>query len=111
MSIFFIAEIGINHNGDMKICKQLIDLAVVAGCDAVKFQKRDIESVYNKEFLDGFRESPWGTTQREQKYGLEFDSAIQHNNIYGAQFHPEKSHKHGMKLLENFSKISSNLYM
>jgi glutamine amidotransferase len=39
------------------------------------------------------------------KYGLEFDSAIQHNNIYGAQFHPEKSHKYGMKLLENFSKI------
>ena len=75
MSIFFIAEIGINHNGDMKICKQLIDLAVVAGCDAVKFQKRDIESVYNKEFLDGFRESPWGTTQREQKMGLEFDKS------------------------------------
>ena len=38
-------------------------------------------------------------------YGLEFDSAIQHKNVYGAQFHPEKSHKFGMKLLENFSKI------
>lgn len=75
MSIFFIAEIGINHNGDMKICKQLIDLAVVAGCDAVKFQKRDIESVYNKEFLDSSRESPWGTTQRDQKTGLEFDKS------------------------------------
>ena len=75
MSIFLIAEIGINHNGDMKICKQLIDLAVVAGCDAVKFQKRDIESVYNKEFLDSSRESPWGTTQRDQKTGLEFDKS------------------------------------
>lgn len=73
MSIFFIAEIGINHNGDMKICKQLIDLAVTAGCDAVKFQKRDINIVYSKKLLDSYRESPWGTTQREQKIGLEFD--------------------------------------
>jgi len=73
MTIFFIAEIGINHNGDMKICKELIDLAVTAGCDAVKFQKRDIETVYSKKLLDSFRESPWGTTQREQKAGLEFD--------------------------------------
>jgi len=73
MSLFFIAEIGINHNGDMKICKQLIDLAVTAGCDAVKFQKRDIESVYSKEFLDSYRESPWGKTQRDQKMGLEFN--------------------------------------
>ena len=73
MSIFFIAEIGINHNGDMKICKQLIDLAVTAGCDAVKFQKRDLNSVYTKEFLDSFRESPWGKTQRDQKMGLEFN--------------------------------------
>jgi len=72
MTIFFIAEIGINHNGDMKICKQLIDLAVDAGCNAVKFQKRDIETVYSKEFLDSFRESPWGKTQRDQKIGLEF---------------------------------------
>ena len=68
----FIAEIGINHNGDMKICKQLIDLAVLAGCDAVKFQKRDIETVYTKEFLDSPRESPWGKTQRDQKLALEF---------------------------------------
>ena len=73
MTIFFIAEIGINHNGDMKICKQLIDLASEAGCNAVKFQKRDINSVYTKEFLDGYRESPWGKTQRDQKMGLEFN--------------------------------------
>jgi len=73
MGIFFIAEIGINHNGDMKICKKLIDLAVDAKCDAVKFQKRDINLVYKKEFLDGYRESPWGTTQRDQKKGLEFE--------------------------------------
>lgn len=73
MSIFFIAEIGINHNGDMKICKQLIDLAAEADCNAVKFQKRDINSVYTKDFLDGHRDSPWGKTQRDQKMGLEFN--------------------------------------
>ena len=73
MSIFIIGEIGINHNGDMGITKELIDVAVVAGADAVKFQKRTIDLVYTKDFLDSHRESPWGTTQREQKEGLEFD--------------------------------------
>ena len=72
MSIYVCAEIGINHNGDMSICKQLIDVARDAGCDAVKFQKRDLDQVYTQEFLDSPRESPWGTTQREQKAGLEF---------------------------------------
>ena len=72
MPIFIVAEIGINHNGDMAICKQLIDCAKESGCDAVKFQKRDINEVYTKEFLDSPRESPWGKTQREQKQGLEF---------------------------------------
>jgi len=72
MSIFIIAEIGINHNGDMSICKELIDVAAGAGCDAVKFQKRDIDQVYTQDFLNSHRESPWGTTQREQKMGLEF---------------------------------------
>jgi N-acetylneuraminate synthase len=70
--VFITAEIGINHNGDINIAKKLIDLAVDVGCDAVKFQKRDVEKVYTKEMLDSFRESPWGTTQREQKMGLEF---------------------------------------
>ena len=70
--VFFIAEIGINHNGDMNLAKKLIDVAVEAGCDAVKFQKRTIDKVYTKEFLAEPRESPWGTTQREQKEGLEF---------------------------------------
>ena len=73
MSLFFIAEIGINHNGDMKVCKKLIDLAVLSGCNAVKFQKRDINLVYTKEYLDSYRESPWGKTQRDQKEGLEFN--------------------------------------
>ena len=72
MSIFIVAEIGINHNGDMSICKELIDMASESGCNAVKFQKRDINKVYTQEFLDSPRESPWGVTQREQKSGLEF---------------------------------------
>jgi len=70
--VFVTAEIGINHNGSIKFAKQLIDIAVEAGCDAVKFQKRTVEKVYSKEVLDSPRESPWGTTTREQKLGLEF---------------------------------------
>ncbi len=70
--VFISAEIGINHNGDLDITKRLIDTAVLAGCDAVKFQKRTIDKVYTKEFLDSPRESQWGTTQRAQKEGLEF---------------------------------------
>lgn len=69
---FIIAEIGINHNGDIEIAKKLIDWAVLCECDAVKFQKRTIDAVYTKEYLDSYRESPWGTTQRAQKEGLEF---------------------------------------
>jgi len=72
MSIFIVAEIGINHNGDVEIAKQLIDVAKIAGANAVKFQKRTIDLVYSKEMLDSPRKSPWGTTQREQKEGLEF---------------------------------------
>ena len=70
--IFFIAEIGINHNGDLNITKNLIDNAKIAGFDSVKFQKRDIDLVYSKKILDTPRESPWGNTTREQKKGLEF---------------------------------------
>jgi N-acetylneuraminate synthase len=80
MSIFIIAEIGINHNGDMSTAKQLIDAASDAGFDAVKFQKRTIDKVYTKEFLDSPRESPWGNTQRDQKEGLEFNE-IEYNEI------------------------------
>ena len=70
--VFIIGEIGINHNGDLKTAKELIDWAALAGCDAVKFQKRTVDKVYSKEYLDGYRESPWGITQRAQKEGLEF---------------------------------------
>jgi len=80
MSIKIIAEIGINHNGDMGICKKLIDVAADSGANCVKFQKRDIDQVYTQDFLDSSRESQWGTTQREQKTGLEF-SAEQYQEI------------------------------
>lgn len=75
MNTFIIAEIGINHNGDLYLAKKLIDTAYVAGCDAVKFQKRTVDKVYTKEYLDGPRKSPWGDTQRAQKEGLEFGKA------------------------------------
>ena len=89
MSIFIIAEIGINHNGDLEICKALIDHAKESGCNAVKFQKRDIDKVYTIDFLNSLRESPWGKTQRDQKAGLEFgleeykeiDRYCQHKDI------------------------------
>ena len=71
-NLFVIAEIGINHNGDLNIAKELIDTAKSTGCDAVKFQKRTLDVVYTKEYLGSSRDSPWGTTQREQKEGLEF---------------------------------------
>ena len=116
MSIFFIAEIGINHNGDMKICKELIDLAVSAGCDAVKFQKRDIETVYSKKLLDSHRESPWGKTQRDQKMGLEFnkeqyqeiDNYCKKNNInWFASAWDLKSQKFLREFDCKFNKIAS----
>jgi len=80
MNLFLIAEIGINHNGDIELAKNMIKQAHDAGFNAVKFQKRTIDKVYTKEYLDGFRKSPWGTTQREQKNGLEF-SAEQYKEI------------------------------
>ena len=72
---YLIAEIGINHNGDINIAKQLIKNAKDCGFDSVKFQKRTIDIVYDKKTLDTPRESPWGTTTKEQKLGLEFEKS------------------------------------
>ena len=69
---FIVGEIGINHNGDMAITKALIDLAVSAGCDAVKFQKRTVDVVYTAEELATPRENPFGPTNGDLKRGLEF---------------------------------------
>lgn len=69
---FVIAEIGINHNGDIAICKKLIDAAAASGCDAVKFQKRTVDVVYTKEELARPRDNPFGTTNGDLKRGLEF---------------------------------------
>ena len=75
MSCYIIAEIGINHNGDIETAKWLIDVAKAAGCNAVKFQKRTIDIVYSQAELDKPRESPFGTTNGDLKRGLEFGQA------------------------------------
>lgn len=106
MSVFIVAEIGINHNGDLNLAKKLIDTATVAGCDAVKFQKRTVDKVYTKEYLDSPRQSPWGETQRAQKEGLEcgthFTSWNQtsfsytfRNNLHGVAFRLKYSNWYG----------------
>ena len=70
--VFIIAEVGTNHMGSIKNAKQIIDIAKDAGCDAVKFQKRSVEKVYTKKFLDSSLESPWGSTQRQMRLHREF---------------------------------------
>ena len=77
---YVVAEIGINHNGDLNLAKKLIDVAAAAGCAAVKFQKRTVDVVYNKAELDRPRDSPFGTTNGELKRGLEF-GAIEYGEI------------------------------
>ena len=114
--IFIVGEIGINHNGDLKIAKELIDISADIGLDAVKFQKRTIDLVYTKEMLDGERESPWGTTQREQKEGLEFsfddykeiDNYCKSKNIeWFASAWDLESQKFLRKFDCNFNKVAS----
>ena len=116
MSIFFIAEIGINHNGDMVIAKQLIDSAAKAGFDAVKFQKRTIDEVYSLDYLNGTRKSPWGNTQRHQKEGLEFgyndyceiDQYCQEKNIlWSASAWDVSSQKFLQRFDRKFNKAAS----
>ena len=116
MSIFIIAEIGINHNGSLDICKKLIDTAKSAGCDAVKFQKRTLDKVYSKEQLLSYRESPWGKTFYEQKNGLEFglkeyksiDAYCKKKNIYWfASAWDIDSQKFLNKFKTKFNKIAS----
>jgi len=77
---FIIGEIGINANADIDIAKKLIDMAIRCGADAVKFQKRTVDKCYTKEFLDSPKESPWGTTYRDEKMGREFGEA-EYNEI------------------------------
>ena len=78
--VFIIAEIGTNHTGSIDIAKKIIDLVVQEGCDAVKFQKKNVEKIYTKEFLDSPIYSPWGTSQREMRLHREF-SDKQFNSI------------------------------
>lgn len=72
---YVVAEIGINHNGDLAIARQLVEAAAAAGCDAVKFQKRTVDVVYSAEELARPRENPFGPTNGDLKRGLELDAA------------------------------------
>ena len=71
--VFIIAELGTNHMGDVKNAKKLIDVAVSAGCNAVKLQKKNVEKIFTQEYLDSPMESPWGTTQRDMRLHREFN--------------------------------------
>ena len=71
--VFIIAELGTNHMGNIQNAKKIIDAAVFAGCDAVKLQKKNVEKIYTKEFLDSPIESPWGSTQRDMRQHREFN--------------------------------------
>tara|TARA_B100000989_G_scaffold298957_1_gene291385 strand:- start:11778 stop:12632 length:855 start_codon:yes stop_codon:yes gene_type:complete len=113
---FLIAEIGINHNGNVKIAKKLIDNASNFGFDAVKFQKRDIYSVYSEDQLSTPRESPWGNTTKDQKFGLELseedysniDSYCKSKNIeWFASAWDFKSLEFLKKFNINYNKIAS----
>lgn len=115
---FIIAEIGINHNGSVEIAKKLIDMAKECGADAVKFQKRTIDIVYTKELLNSPRQSPWGTTQRAQKEGIELgkddydeiDAYCKRNNIYWfASAWDEKSQEFLRQYDLHFNKIASTM--
>ena len=106
--VFITAEIGINHNGDIDIAKKLIDIAKKAGCDAVKFQKRTVEKIYSKQVLDSPRESPWGTTTREQKLGLEFtekeyDIIDKYCKNIGIEWYASSWDIDSQKFLENYN--------
>ena len=81
--VFITAEIGTNHMGSINIAKKIIDVATDAGCDAIKFQKKNVEKIYTKKFLDSPLESPWGATQREMRLHREFnDKQFKQIDIY-----------------------------
>jgi N-acetylneuraminate synthase len=73
-SVYVIAEIGINHNGDVQLAKELIDKSHEAGANAVKFQKRDINLVYTKQELDKYRESPW--VNKKRAWNFQYSSIL-----------------------------------
>jgi N-acetylneuraminate synthase len=77
--VYVVAEIGINHNGDLGTASRLIEVAASAGCSAVKFQKRTIDVVYSAEELARPRENPFGPTNGHLKRGLELDADGYHH--------------------------------
>ena len=114
MSLYLIAEIGINHNGSLEIAKELIKAASKAGFDAVKFQKRTIDIVYTKEFLDSPRESPWGKTQRAQKEGLEFsredyEQIAQYCNELGVDWSASAWDLEAQEFIKSFNSVFNKI--
>lgn len=114
--VFITAEIGTNHKGDLNIAKEIIDVAVSAGCDAVKLQKKNVEEIYTKEFLDSPLESPWGSTQREMRLHREFsDKDFKEIDLYCkmkkipwfVSCWDIKSQIHMRKFKTKFNKVSS----
>ena len=81
--VTIIVEIGTNHMGDVNVAKQIIDIAVDSGANIVKLQRKNVEKIYTKKFLDSYLESPWGTTQREMRLHREFsDKQFKEISIY-----------------------------
>ena len=70
--VTIIVEIGTNHMGNVNVAKRIIDIAVDSGANIVKLQRKNVEKIYTKKFLDSYLESPWGTTQREMRLHREF---------------------------------------
>jgi len=114
--VFVIAEIGTNHVGSVDIAKKIIDISVRCGCNAVKFQKKNIEKIYTKEFLDSPLDSPWGKTQRDMRVNREFtdkqfkeiDRYCKKNNItWFVSCWDIKSQIHMRKFKTKFNKVAS----
>lgn len=105
---YAVAEIGINHNGDVAIAKQLMEVAKAAGCEAVKFQKRTIDVVFTAEELARPRESPFGTTNGDLKRGLEFGedqfrALDAHARVLGIQWYSSCWDEASVDFIDRFS--------
>lgn len=109
---YVIAEIGINHNGDLDVARRLIDVAADAGCDAVKFQKRTPELCVPPNQRDVLRETPWGTmTYLEYRYRVEFDhKAYQeindHCRVQGIDWFASPWDEDAVEFLEAFNPVA-----
>lgn len=106
--VYVIAEIGINHNGDVEIAKQLIDVAAEAGCDAVKFQKRTPEICVPMEQRAKIRQTPWGEMtymeykERTEFWDAEYAEIAEHAELRGVQWFASPWDVPSVDFLEKF---------